>query len=264
MLPGQVELAGVNHQRERIELQSLLRFGQGGLELPGEQQIPQRVPIARHRMIRVQRQRPLEFLRRARPIKLVNRANAAERGVRFGQGFINRQRLLHRGLGLGLGHSLLRRQKALKTEQNMTVGQTGISQRIARLQANRLLAKRDALPQARLGAFVQIKARLQIQIISREIFRIALDELRVLITGQLHFQLVDNRTGNVILNGKHVAQLAIILSRPELKAIFDAGELSGETQLAACFAHAPFQGMADIKLFADRADILLFALECKR
>ncbi len=133
-----------------------------------------------------------------------------------------------------------------------------------------LFPARQSFPHTRLSARKpgpkdhaqkHIKACLQIQIISGEIFRIALDELNLLIAGQLYFQLVDNRSGNIDLNGKHVAQLAIIFSRPELKAIIDAGELRGEAQPISRFAHTPFQHVADIELFAGRANILLFAFE---
>src|SRR5262245_13600663 len=66
---------------------------------------------------------------------------------------------------------------------------------------------------------------------------------------------LDDRFDNLVLDGEHVSHLAVVPLGPEVIAVGDVDELTGDTQTVPGLADAPFQHGRDAELLADLSDV---------
>src|SRR5439155_11417069 len=79
--------------------------------------------------------------------------------------------------------------------------------------------------------------------------------------GQNPPQGFDDVLGDLVLNRKHILQLAVVDIGPEVKSIADVDELGADTKAIAGFAHTTAQNSAHIELLTDSADVIVAAFE---
>ena len=85
----------------------------------------------------------------------------------------------------------------------------------------------------------------------------------LLISQQRQLQLVHDRQGDFILNGKNVFHLTIILFRPEVIAIRDVHQLHPGTKPRSDLLDTAFKHRGHTQRLPDFTDVLLLALEEK-
>src|SRR3984893_3399 len=113
------------------------------------------------------------------------------------------------------------------------------------------------------STLVPEETAFQIQLISFSIGRLQLEDRLVTATGQAQLQRGHDRTGDVVLNSKHVLHLAIEPLRPEAETVGDLDELSSDAELSAHPAEAAFQHRLHTKGLSDLADVFVAAFERK-
>src|ERR1700732_2197176 len=118
------------------------------------------------------------------------------------------------------------------------------------------------LPQPN-ATLVPEETAFQIQLISFSVRRLQLEERLVAATGQAQLQRGHDRTGDVVLDSKHVLHLAVEPLRPEAETVGDLDELGGDAELGAHPAEAAFQHRLHTKGVSDLADVFVAAFERK-
>lgn len=76
--------------------------------------------------------------------------------------------------------------------------------------------------------------------------------------------LGDDRSCQLVLDGEHVVERAIIRLGPQMKSVADADELSGDAQPVSGLTNAAFQDGRHVQGTADLCDVLALVLELKR
>src|ERR1700738_4108347 len=118
------------------------------------------------------------------------------------------------------------------------------------------------LPQPN-ATLVPEETALQIQLVSFSVRRLQLEERLVTATGQAQLQRGHDRTGDVVLDSKHVLHLAVEPLRPKAETVGDLDELSSDAELSAYPAEAAFQHRLHTKGLSDLADVFVAAFERK-
>src|SRR5580704_1966978 len=113
------------------------------------------------------------------------------------------------------------------------------------------------------ATLVPEKTAFQIQLISFSVRRLQLEDRLVAPAGQAQLQRGHNRTGDVVLDSKHVLHLAVEPLRPKAEAVGDLDELGSDAELGAHPAEAAFQHRLHTKCLSDLADVFVAAFERK-
>ena len=80
---------------------------------------------------------------------------------------------------------------------------------------------------------------------------------------QLGFELDQDCCGNLVLDGEHVGELAVVGFRPHVITVLYFDQLGSNSQLIARFAHRSFQDVRHAQCFTDDFEILVLAFECE-
>src|SRR6202048_3762734 len=118
------------------------------------------------------------------------------------------------------------------------------------------------LPQPN-ATLVPEETALQIQLVSFSVRRLQLEERLVTATRQAQLQRGHDRTGDVVLDSKHVLHLAVEPLRPEAETVGDLDELGSDAKLGAHPAEAAFRHRLHPKGLSDLADVFVAAFERK-
>ena len=78
---------------------------------------------------------------------------------------------------------------------------------------------------------------------------------------ELHLEHLDDRRGDLVLDGEYVFHLAVVALRPQVVAVGDVDQLGGDAQPVAGAPHAALQHRGYVERRADLADVLAFAFE---
>src|SRR3984893_17727517 len=113
------------------------------------------------------------------------------------------------------------------------------------------------------ATLVPEETAFQIQLISFSVRRLQLEERLVAATGQAQLQRGHDRSGDVVLDSKHVLHLAVEPLRPEAETVGDLDELGSDAELGAHPAEAAFQHRLHTKGVSDLADVFVAAFERK-
>ena len=81
---------------------------------------------------------------------------------------------------------------------------------------------------------------------------------------QRDFQCVPDGCGNLVLNGKHVHQVAIVAFRPQVVAVLGLDQLGGDANAVAGLAHRAFQHVADAQFPCNLRHVQVLSLELER
>src|ERR1700724_3075653 len=96
------------------------------------------------------------------------------------------------------------------------------------------------LPQPN-ATLVPEETAFQIQLVSFSVGRLQLNDRLVTAIRQAQLQRGHDRTGDVVLDSKHVLHLAVEPLRPEAESVGYLDELGGDAELVAHPAEAAFQ-----------------------
>lgn len=110
------------------------------------------------------------------------------------------------------------------------------------------------------------------ELTASQVVRIGFDIVRrslcngfLLLRQQLHFQLLDDRMRDVVLDSEDVSQLMIVPIGPDMPAMLAIDKLSSHPNPRSGLAHAAFQNECDTELPADLLSLygLTFVGECR-
>ncbi len=77
----------------------------------------------------------------------------------------------------------------------------------------------------------------------------------------MRLELGENGGGDLVLDGEHVGQFAIIGLRPQVEAVVDLDQLRGDAHRGARLAHRALEDVLDAQGVADLPQVLVLALE---
>ena len=95
------------------------------------------------------------------------------------------------------------------------------------------------------------------------IFGIALGQLIALVTRQPDFERAHYRSGDFILDGKHILDLPLVGFGPKMKATFHVNKLCRYTEFIPCLPETSLKDSVDAELLTDFANILCLSFEHK-
>src|SRR5437773_3494907 len=127
--------------------------------------------------------------------------------MRFGESVIQGDRLAR--VELRLFVSLVNWNVAVVDVQGIRVGESGIRQRVSRIERNRLLEVFDSFDDSFRGALVPRVAAAEIQSIGLHIFRVATRWSRSDVGEGSRAERRDDRARDLVLDRENVVQLAI-------------------------------------------------------
>src|SRR5450432_3627937 len=187
------------------------------------------IPLVSQCVVRIQFNRPLEFLLCAPPIPIVCKEYAGQCRMRLHKSVIQLQ-CLHR-CGLREWHFFSRWQRI--RWHMVTVSQPRVSSSVTRVSFDRGLKVPDRFLHAIRCPFIPVVSTLQIELISLSILRGVSSQPFFLLTLQPQAQLVGDFTGNIFLHGEDVRKLAVVPPAPQFRAIPDVHQLHGDSQRVA-------------------------------
>src|SRR5580704_18040854 len=118
------------------------------------------------------------------------------------------------------------------------------------------------LPQPN-ATLVPVETTFQIQLVSFSVRRLQLEDRVITAAGQPQLQRGHDRTGDVVLDSKHVLHHAVEPLRPEAETVGDLDELGSDAELGLHPAEAAFQHRLHTKGLTNLADVFVAAFERK-
>src|ERR1051326_1059579 len=113
----------------------------------------------------------------------------------------------------------------------------------------------DALGKSRLGKLVQLKPAEQVSVVSLRILRRLFCQPFGLFGAELDFQRVYDTAGNIVLNRKYIADVAIVLLCPDMGVGAYVDQLSVYAHFATCALNTAFEKMRHTKRIPNLASI---------
>ena len=212
----------------------------------------------RRGVIRVQLDGSPELAPGCLPVPEVIKVEQPQRRVRLAQRVVEFDGLRRRFRGLRRG--LRARYQAVPSEGVVRVGQPGISRGIVRVFLNRLLEIADGFPEIVGRALVQVVAPLQVELVAFSVSRVVPDELLLLFAGQPQPKLTRNLPRDLLLDGEHVRDLALVLLAPELRTRLHVHQVHLHVQRVAQLTDAPRQNCSHVQLATHRLRVGLTSL----
>ena len=107
---------------------------------------------------------------------------------------------------------------------------------------------------------------MQIQVVGAQICNGLVGDSFFVLTQQGNTQGLSNFAGDLFLDGENIFQIPVVGLRPKVVTVFDVDQLSGDAHpvTLVIFAHTAFKDGRYVELFADAAQVLVFALEGER
>src|SRR5438105_4535274 len=166
------------------------------------------VPLMRGCVVWIQFNGSFVFSFGAGEIVIVVVENASERGMRLGQSVVERQGF-QRGLPR-FRQGFTGRQTAIDWKQCVSIGETGMGQRIIRVERDGLVEILNRLLNILWRALVPIETSFQIKLISLRIVRVVLRQLLLVRARQSYFKFVSNVAGDVVLQRDEVRHRFVV------------------------------------------------------
>src|SRR6202011_45976 len=162
----------------------------------------------------------------------------------------------------GFRNRLGRWQVPVPTQQAVSVGKATHGQRVVGIFNQGQFEVMQRLPQPD-ATLVPEETAFQIQLVSFSVRRLQLEDRLVTAARQAQLQCGHDRTGDVVLDSKHILHLAVEPLRPEAETVGDLDELGSDAELGAHPAEAAFQHRLHTKGVSDLADVFVAAFERK-
>ena len=205
-----------------------------------------------------------KVLFRGRQIDREEGLGPADRGVSFGQFGIKSDRTVrgsHRRLT-----RFLRRHDREVGQRAVRLRQAGVRGRVVRIQRNRLLkgvARGDQCLEL-AGQPVHKETAAQIQMVRLQVRRRLPDDRLVGWARERNLEAFRDRVRDLVLDGKHVVDVAVVPIGPDLVSVVDVDELRGNPQSVPHLPHAALEHRRDHEPLADLADVDVLAFEEER
>ena len=98
-------------------------------------------------------------------------------------------------------------------------------------------------------------AALQIVVVGVDVLRRRRLDRLLLLRQQPHLELLDDRLGDLVLDGEDVGQVAVIAVGPEMRSVCAVDELRVDAHPLARLADASFQHVRDVEPPAHLLDV---------
>ena len=243
-----VAVRGRHHRRQRVQLGRALDLAEGGLE-PAEcgEEVP--VPLVRHGVARLQRDRPAVGAVGAVPRPVVVLERERQRGVPFGEVGIQLERAGRRGVGER--ERLARRLPAERPEQVVAVGEARPGRRVERVGVDRLLHQGGSLGEPFRRALVPEEAAHQIGLVRGGPHRRGPRQAHALARGQPRAQLLGDGARDLAVEVQDVPERAVHGARPQAPVGGGGDQLGGDAHALARAQHRALHDRVDAELAGD-------------
>ncbi len=152
----------------------------------------------------------------------------------------------------------------VRVEYRAGVGHSRVRKRIFRIDLDRAIEHLPGVFYALAPPLMDVLPAAEIIVVRLDIDRSRLFDRLLLAFGEDHTQGLDDRLCDVVLNRKHILQLAVVPFRPEVVSVGDVHELRRNTQLVPHLPDTSLEDGRDLELSADVSDVLVFSLERER
>ena len=220
-------------------------------------QIERRVRPARVSRHEVSARGVREVIRRRLPVVVVHRCHDAEKRMRSALGGIEHERPLR--LRADQRRHFDHRVSGGRREENVTKSQLRVRRRIARVEGRREL---EALGGTHVSLGRKSPAMmppLKKRVMCRKLGRIA-RRLR----GQPYLERRSDRLRDLVLDGEHIVQFAVVALRPEVITVRRVDQLRRDANAIARSPHAPLEDRSNAKSLPDLRDVLFLSAKGKR
>ncbi len=146
----------------------------------------------------------------------------------------------------------------------MAVRDTGVRQRVLRIDLDGALVHLASELEAPAGHLVEELATLEVEVVGLDVAGRHLLHRPPLLGAERDAQRLDDRLGDLVLNGEDVLHRAVVAVRPEAVAVGDVDQLGGDAELVAGFPNAALENRLHVQRLAHLLDVDRRALELER
>src|SRR5262249_23526911 len=146
-------------------------------------------------------------------------------------------------------------RRSVEWQENVSLRQSGVSQRVIRIACNRLLIKSDRLSEIFAATFAPERSAFQIKLVCGQVAcRLGRYHL-LLLTGQLRLQRFGDRCRDVAFDCENISQFAVVSVRPELGTGLRVDQLHIDPHLIGRFLDATLKNVRYAELLRDLGEI---------
>src|SRR5205807_398593 len=172
----------------------------------------------------VQLQSAFEIVFSAGPIPVINSLNVGESAVAFRQGIVYLQRF-HCGT-LGLRQDIVRWNHAMQSQKRICISQTGVGQRISRIDVYGLLEVFRAFSETVSRSLAPEISSLQVTLVRFEIVGVPARQALLLFSRKSNLQPFGNCPGNLFLYLEDLGHLSPALPAPDPRTVTRVPQLA--------------------------------------
>ena len=245
---------------QRVELVGAVLHDER-LVVPFERGQHEAVVVVSLSAVRVELDRPLELLLRARPVVVAGDLEVPQYGVPFGEVVVDLEG--PRDGHLRSSERLVGRDRTGHAESEIGVGEGdgGVCQRVVRVALDRLLEVLEALVHTFLGPPGEASPAEEKEVIGLDVVGRLLADPFPLLLGELRLERGRDLQRHVTLDREDVGQLAVVRVRPEMPVRLGVDELRHDPDSAPRAPHASLEQRRRVQDRADLAQALLAPLE---
>ena len=182
-------------------------------------------------------------------VPVVIRRNVGQRGVRFGQHFIDLQGL--QGCGLRLGEDLDGGVPTVKRQDVVVVGHPGVGRRVARILADCLSEIRKGLCQPCGCPFVPEVAAQQVRFMRCGVDWAGGLQARLLLRRELDLDFMSDGPCDLALQREHVSQVPLVRLGPYVAVGCSFNQLRRDPHPVARLHYRPLHHKTHVQLLSD-------------
>ncbi len=189
------------------------------------------IPLMCRRVVWIERDRFLEMLLGFGPLQMVTISNKGERRVCFSQTLVDRQRLFRRSFSFRI--RVVCGSHVVNVQQQITIGESGVSETVILVSHDRLAEKVDAFLQSFNRSLVPVVTALKIETIRFGIRRIVSRQLRVVHVIRARTQSLRNVTRDLLRQGNDFRNFATVTFSPDVTVVAHVDQLHAHRQIVA-------------------------------